>query len=62
MRTREFVLQSTQIQDSVIRNLEIIGEATKRLPDSLKLMYPDIPWKNMSGLREILIHDYLKVD
>jgi uncharacterized protein with HEPN domain len=54
--------QSTQIQDSVIRNLEIIGEATKRLPESLKLMYPYVPWKNMSGLRDVLIHDYLEVD
>ena len=49
-------------QDSVIRNLEIIGEATKKISKKLKSQYPDIPWKEMSGMRDKLIHDYFGVD
>lgn len=50
------------IQDAVIRNLEIIGEATKKISKELKSQYPDIPWKEMSGMRDKLIHDYFGVD
>jgi uncharacterized protein with HEPN domain len=50
------------IQDAVIRNFEIIGEATKRLSPELKNSYPDVSWKQIAGLRDILIHDYLKVN
>ena len=49
-------------QFAVIRCLEIIGEATKRLPDSLREAYPDIPWKAMAGMRDRLIHGYDIVD
>ena len=49
-------------QDAIIRNLEIIGEATKRLSNPLKEQYPDIPWRNIAGLRDVLIHDYMGVD
>lgn len=51
-----------KIQDAVIRNLEIIGEATKKISKELKSQYPDIPWKEMSGMRDKLIHDYFGVD
>lgn len=51
-----------KIQDSVIRNLEIIGEATKKISKELKSQSPDIPWKEMSGMRDKLIHDYFGVD
>ena len=54
--------QSRLIQDAVIRNLEIIGEATKRLPETFRAKYTQVPWKTMAGLRDVLIHDYLKVD
>lgn len=50
------------IQDAVIRNIEIIGEATKKISKDLKSQYPDIPWKEMSGMRDKLIHDYFGVD
>jgi uncharacterized protein with HEPN domain len=46
------------IQDAVIRNLEIIGEATKRIPAEVRLRYGGIPWKDMAGLRDVLIHHY----
>ena len=58
----EVFKQSRLIQDAVIRNLEIIGEATKRLPETFRVKYTHVPWKTMAGLRDVLIHDYLKVD
>jgi uncharacterized protein with HEPN domain len=45
-----------------IRNLEIIGEAVKRLSDDFKSKNSEIPWRNVAGLRDVLIHDYMGVD
>jgi uncharacterized protein with HEPN domain len=59
---RDTFMQTTMIQDAVIRKLEIIGEATKRLSPELRAKYPDTPWQKMAGLRDVLIHDYLKVN
>lgn len=50
------------IQDGVIRNLEIIGEASKKITALTKNQNPDIPWKKISGMRDKLIHDYFGVD
>jgi uncharacterized protein with HEPN domain len=50
------------ISDAVIRNLEIIGEAAKKVPNDLRKKYPDVEWKKISGLRDILIHAYFGVD
>lgn len=55
-------LTDTQIQDSVLRRLEIIGEAVKNVPSSFRDKYPQIPWKNVAGLRDILIHEYFGVN
>ncbi len=60
--TREKFASSRKTKDVVIRNLEIIGEAAKNLPDDLKAKYPDIPWKKIAGLRDVLIHMYFGVD
>jgi uncharacterized protein with HEPN domain len=49
-------------QDAVIRQLEIIGEATKRISKELRAINPNIPWSDMAGMRDILIHDYFDVD
>ncbi|WP_339384034.1 HepT-like ribonuclease domain-containing protein [Fischerella sp. FACHB-380] len=50
------------IQDAVIRNFEIIGEATKRLSAEIRAADPDVPWQQVAGFRDVLIHDYLKVN
>jgi len=50
------------IQDGVIRQIEIIGEATKNLSDIIRVKYPQIPWKDIAGMRDKLIHDYFGVD
>jgi len=49
-------------QDGVIRQIEIIGEATKRLSKETKERHPGIPWKDVAGMRDKLIHDYFGVD
>jgi uncharacterized protein with HEPN domain len=58
----ENFMNNKLVQAGVIREIEIIGEATKRLTQGFKEKYPDIPWKKMAGMRDKLIHDYLGVD
>jgi uncharacterized protein with HEPN domain len=60
--TEESFRQNRLIQDGVIRNLEIIGEATKKLPKSMTNRYPNVEWKKIAGMRDVLIHDYFGVD
>jgi uncharacterized protein with HEPN domain len=55
-------LKSRLIQDGVIRQLEIIGEATKNLSQETRDKAPQIPWKDMAGMRDVLIHQYFGVD
>jgi uncharacterized protein with HEPN domain len=50
-------IANEMVQDAVIRNFEVIGEATKHLSDDFKVNYPDIPWKQIAGMRDILIQD-----
>lgn len=50
------------LQDAIIRRLEIIGEAVKNLSIPFKQKYPDVPWKQIAGMRDILIHEYFSVD
>jgi uncharacterized protein with HEPN domain len=48
--------------NAVIRSLEVLGEATKRIPTSFRRKHPDLPWSKMAGMRDVLIHDYMGVD
>ncbi len=50
------------LQDAVMQRLEIIGEAVKTLPDDFRATHHDIPWKEMAGLRDVLIHAYFRVN
>ena len=54
--------EKTLVQDGVIRQIEIMGEATKRLSTDFRKEHSDIPWKDIAGMRDKLIHDYFGVD
>ncbi len=49
-------------QNAIIRKLEIIGEAVKNLPQSFKEKYPNVAWKGIAGIRDVIIHAYFRVD
>jgi uncharacterized protein with HEPN domain len=55
-------MEQSHWQDSIIRQLEIIGEASKRLSEGLRDEYASVPWRRIAGLRDVLIHDYMGVD
>jgi uncharacterized protein with HEPN domain len=57
----EFI-EDKKTVNAVIRSLEVIGEAAKRIPDEIRIKYPNIPWKRMTGMRDKLIHEYSGVD
>ena len=54
--------RNVMIQDAVIRNFEIIGEATKKISKQFTQSHAEVPWQDMAGMRDKLIHDYLDVD
>lgn len=60
--TKDEFLHNAQIKKAVIRSLEIIGKATKKISADHKIKWKNIPWKNMAGIRGKLIHDYLGVN
>jgi len=59
---RNAFLSNTMIQDAVVRNFEIIGEAAKRLSSELRSAHADLTWKQISGMRDKLIHEYFGVN
>ena len=59
---REEFFAKTHWQDAIIRQLEIVGEASKRLSEELRSTNPAVPWRRVCGLRDVLIHNYMGVD
>jgi uncharacterized protein with HEPN domain len=59
---KEEFLADAMVQDAVLRNLEVIGEAVKGLSEEARADAPDIPWRQIAGLRDRLIHAYFGVD
>ena len=59
---KEVFLDNPILTRALVRSLEIIGEATKKLPDDFRQQYSQISWKQMAGMRDKLIHDYFGVD
>lgn len=55
-------LQNETLKRAIVRSLEIIGEATKKIPADFKLKWKSIKWKNMAGMRDKLIHDYIGIN
>ena len=55
-------LADVMVQDAVLRNFEVIGEATKRLDNAYRATHPEIPWRAVAGLRDVLIHQYEGVE
>jgi uncharacterized protein with HEPN domain len=47
---------------AVVKSIEILGEAVKKVPDDIRSQYPDIPWKSIAGMRDVLVHEYWGID
>ena len=60
--TKDEFLDDVKCQDAVIRRFEIIGEAARRISDEMKSKHPEIPWFEMTGMRNAMIHEYDDVD
>lgn len=59
---RRKFLNSTTIQDAVLRNLQTLAESTQRLSEERKALQPQIPWAEIAGFRNVLVHNYLGID
>ena len=59
---KETLLKNDLTFDAVVHNLQIIGEATKNIPPDIKVKYPQVPWRNIVGLRNIIAHTYFSLD
>lgn len=62
VESKEHFYSSRLVQDAVVRNLQVMSESSQRLPEQIKSTYPEIPWRQVSGFRNILVHDYLGLD
>lgn len=60
-RTKDEFLDDHEKQDAIMKRLEVIGEAVKNIPTEVKKKYPEILWKDIEGMRDVLIHEYFGV-
>lgn len=60
--TFEYFTKDRKTTNAVIRSIEVIGEATKKIPQFIRNKYPSIPWKKMAGMRDKMIHEYFGID
>jgi len=60
--TKDAFMDDETVKRAMVRSLEIIGEATKKIPADVKLKWDKVSWKHMAGMRDRLIHDYMGVD
>ena len=58
----ESFVRDETLKRAFVRSIEVVGEASKKLPEDIKAMQPDIEWRKVSGMRDRLIHDYFGVD
>jgi len=56
------LIEDERTFDAVLRNLEVIGEATKRIPEAVRTQAPEVEWRKVAGLRDVLIHQYAAID
>jgi uncharacterized protein with HEPN domain len=59
---QELFRQDEKTIDAVVRNLEVLGEAARQMPDEFAANHPDIPWRQVAGLRNRIVHDYFGLD
>jgi uncharacterized protein with HEPN domain len=60
--TKDKLIQDETIKRAIVRSLEIIGEATRKIPSDFKIKWDSINWKHMAGMRDRLIHDYMGIN